>query len=172
MTWQLAPDALRTLRDTLLERGVPSLRVGPPAPGNSSPESESLLARVSPFLELLYLTMVADGACEEGERRLLRGAARTLCGSELSSAAIDALLSVFDASKDAEGVEARLESVANALSADRLDAEAAFTLTAAMALVDQDAFEAEHALLVELAPMLGISSRRARELVAVGPLGR
>jgi tellurite resistance protein len=168
--WQLKPDALHALRDTLLERGVPSLRLTKPASVENSRETDTLLQRVAPFLELLYLMMVADGKCDERERRLLQGVTRTFCGNELSSAAVDELLTVFDANKDAEGVEARLETVAGGLSADKLDAEAAFTLTAVMAVADGDMGAPEHALLRELAQMLGIAANRARELVAETPL--
>jgi uncharacterized tellurite resistance protein B-like protein len=170
VAWQLDPNALQTLRDLLLDRGVPSLLPGRRKPAAGSQETETLLRRIAPFLELLYLMMVADGTCDERERRLLRGVARTFGGGEVSSATVDQLLVEFDANKVAEGVEGRLETIANGLSADRLDAEAAFTLTAAMAVADNTLPETEQALLGQLAKVLGISANRARELVEHNPL--
>lgn len=170
MAWHLKPDALGALRDTLLERGAPSSRSSGAAPGNHSAETEALLLRMAPFLELLYLMMVADGIAEDSERRLLQGVSRTFFAGDVSSAALDELLNGFEASRQAEGLEGRLESVANSLSADRLDAEAAFTLTAVMALADGATDLTEHDLLSQLAQMLGVSSRRAHELLEQSPL--
>jgi tellurite resistance protein len=169
MAWHLEPNALHALRDMLVDRGVPSLRPGKPLIMGSS-EAESLLERVSPFLELLYLMMIIDDKCDERERRLLRGVTRTLGGADLPGATVDQLLAVFDAHVQAEGVEGRLDSVASWLSADRLDAEAAFTLTAAMAVADGDMGQPEHGLLSQVAGMLSISPRRAQELLDQSPL--
>ncbi len=169
MTWRLDPNALDALRDQLLERGIASSRLAEP-PVDGSPEAETLLQRVSPFLELLFLMMSADGECHERERQLLRGVTRTLGGSDLPRATVEHLLTVFDAHVEQEGVESRLETVASGLSADRLDAETAFTLTATMALADDDVGAPEHAVLDHLAEMLGISANRAHELVAQCPL--
>jgi tellurite resistance protein len=176
VTWRLEPNALAALRDTLLERGralehgraltplkEPSL--------DGSPAAATLLRRVAPFLELLYLMMVTDGKCDERERQLLQGVTQTLGGSELPCGAAMHLLTVFDANLEAEGVDGRLETVSSVLCADRLDAEAAFTLTATMAVADGEVEAPEHEVLARLAEMLGISAKRARELIAQRPLG-
>lgn len=130
--------------------------------GNTA--QQTLAWRLAPFLELLYLMMVVDGKCEQRERQLLRGVTRTLGGAVLSSDAAERLLIAFDANLEAEGVEGRLEALASVLMADRRDAESAFTLTATMALADNDVDTPEHAMLAQLADMLGISKVRAREL--------
>jgi DnaJ-domain-containing protein 1 len=177
VTWHLEPNALEALRDQLIERGTlierrTALRRGAASSHADGPhaantlEAETLLRRVAPFLELLYLMMVADGKCDERERQLLRGVTRTLGGADLSNASVDRLLTAFDAHMIAEGVHSRLETVASVLCADRLDAEAAFTLTATMALADGDVDVPEHTVLSELAELLGISASRARELAA------
>lgn len=168
MPWQLEPSALAALRDQLIERGAAASRLLDD--GVSSRPSEPLLRRLAPFLELLYLMMVADGKCEARERQLLRGVVRTLGGPDLVGAAVEPLLTAFDANLETAGAEGRLETVASALTADRLDAEAAFTLTATMALADGDVDAPEHAVLDQLAEMLGISSNRARELATQRPL--
>lgn len=169
MPWQVEPSALAALRDQLLERGTESSQ-GLVRDRASSKPNEPLLQRLSPFLELLYLMMVADGKCETRERQLLRGVIRTLGGSALVDSAVEPLLSAFDANLEAAGAEARLETVASVLTADRLDAEAAFTLTATMALADDDVDAPEHAVLTQLSEMLGISAKRASELVAQRPI--
>lgn len=175
MSWRLEPNALEALRDQLLERGK-FVEVGAETRSwtgslvDNSPEAEALLRRVEPFLELLFLMMSSDGECHERERQLLRGVTRTLGGADLPCATIERLLTVFDAHVEQEGVESRLEAVARGLAADRLDAESAFTLTATMALADDDVGAHEHAVLDHLAEMLGISASRAHELVAQCPL--
>ena len=82
-----------------------------------------------------------------------------------SSTAVDGLLAQFELTVRTEGEETRLESVANLLGADALDAQAAFTLAAAMALVDRDVEGPEDELLSRLASMLGISSAKAKQLI-------
>lgn len=183
VTWRLDPDALAVLRETLIERG----RQRPRAPSASatggaeatsdegdssrrgSPGAEALLRRLTPFLELLYLMMSADGTCHEQERQLLRGAVRTLTGGDLPRPTVERLLAEFEDHLQAEGATGRLETLASFLSADRLDAEFAFTLTATMAVADGDVEDREHAVSSQLADILGISAARARELVAQRP---
>jgi len=171
VTWQLDPHALEALRDRLLERGQTTHREAPAdaVPGSGALQTSALLRRLSPFLELLHLMMLTDGTCDTNERQLLQGAARTLGGEDLSYATIETLLTTFDANLETEGLESRLEAVASLLCADRLDAEAAFTLTATMAMADGTVDVQEHAVLRELAQVLGISNRRARDLVAPRP---
>lgn len=173
MAWQFEPSALEPLRDQLLERGrVLEHRLAPsevrgttrPVEMPGSASVDTLLQRVAPFLELLYLMMVADGKCDERERQLLRGVTRTLGGADLSSAAVERLLTDFDAHLETEGAAGRLETVASLLCGDRLDAETAFTLTATMALADGDVDIPEHTVLAQLAEVLGLSAARAREL--------
>lgn len=173
MTWHLEPSALGALRAQLLERGKlieprADATRSSEALGNS-PEVEALLRRVAPFLELLYLMMVTDGKCHEHERQLLRGVTRTLGGADLPPATVRRLLATFDDNLAAEGTEGRLETVANSLIADRLDAETAFTLTATMALADCDVDVPELGLLSHLAEVLGISTKRAHELIVQRP---
>lgn len=176
MTWKLEPDALAALRDQLLERGQALEKRGAVEPlefdshdGNTR-QAEVLLRRVAPFLELLHLMMIADGECGSDERQLLCGVARTLIGAPLPAACLESLLTAFDAHVADEGVEGRVESVAVTLTADRLDAEAAFTLTATMALADGQVGSHEFAVLRHLSEVLGIPAARAGELVEHCPV--
>ena len=126
----------------------------------------ALTQRVAPFCEVLYLMMVADGTCDVAERNVLVGVARTLSGDQLSAKQIDAMLTEFEAGYLAEGVDARLASVTSWLGADRDDAEAAFTLAAVMAIADERVDSSEDRILGEFAELLGISERRAAELLS------
>lgn len=176
MTWRLEPDALAALRTQLLERGQALERRGGGEPREDESHSddprqaEVLLRRVAPFLELLHLMMVADGERGTEERQLLSGVARTLIGTPLQAACLDDLLTAFDERVEDEGVEGRVESVAVTLTADRLDAEAAFTLTATMALADGHVGSREFAVLRHLSEVLGIPTARAGELVEHCPV--
>lgn len=168
MRWTLDPDALESLRSALLARGdapEASARLGSLPPERGSASESALLARVLPYLELLYLVMRADGQCGENERALLWGAARLLGGDRLSRHAFDAALAGFDARAPSD-VEGRLDEVAAWLANDRPGAEAAFALAAAMAVVDHEVDPRERALLDALADRLGISAERAKALLA------
>jgi uncharacterized tellurite resistance protein B-like protein len=128
-----------------------------------------LLRRAAPYIELLYLVMLADGRCDEAERTLLWGAARALSGDLLSRASFDAALETFDGLRSTEGLATRLDSIAAWLASDRMSAEAAFALAAAMVVVDHEVESHERDLLGELAARLGISSGRAEELLGRAP---
>lgn len=172
--WRLNLDRLASVRDTLLEKGEAPPRArtwGSRMPAAGSRALSALTHRVAPFCEVLYLMMVADGACDVAERGVLIGVARTLSGDQLSAQQIDAMLAEFEAGYLCEGVEARLESVTAWLSADRDDAEAAFTLAAVMAIADEHVDSREDQVLSELAELLGISEQRAADLVAGAGLG-
>ena len=167
---KLEPDSLLRMRRALLERGRPSLL--PPAgqPISSGPpplsdEARAAAERVAPICELLYLMMCADGSDNRAERELLRGAVRALTDGQLRSATIDAMLARFDEARTHEGQRARLSHVANLLAADRADAEAAYSLAAALALADGGADARELVLLEELGELLGLSRERRAQLV-------
>src|SRR5690606_25833578 len=117
MTWQLEPNALEALRDQLIERGGQrerSLLQRPAFSENAAPfdelessatvapEVDTLLRRISPFRERLYLLMVADGKGDERERQLLRGVTQAFGGAELSNVAVERLLAHFDANLEQE----------------------------------------------------------------------
>jgi tellurite resistance protein len=167
---RLDSDALLRLRQSLRERGKPSLT--PPSPvstpraslAEASPELRAAAERVAPICELLYLMMSVDGACTSEERDLLRGAIRALTDGQLRSAMIDDMLAGFDDALLREGRSARLAFAAARLSADRADAEAAFSLAAAIALADSSADPRELAMLEELGDMLGLPAARRQTL--------
>lgn len=165
----LDSEALTRLRDELLQRGGRQSLAPEPGPGGrvhaSAAEVHAVMQRVAPLCEVLYLLMVADGQSDTDELDLLRGAIRALTDGALRSSFIDALLSRFEAALLAHGRQQRLEQVAAQLSADREDAEAAFTLAAVMTIADRSSSLVERATLDELRELLGISPQRAQVLL-------
>jgi tellurite resistance protein len=168
---QLDRRALLRLRQSLRERGQPSLPPPSPTQGpravlaDAGPEVRAAAERVAPICELLYLMMSVDGACTGEERELLRGAIRALTDGQLRSAMIDDMVAGFDDALLREGRGARLTFAAERLAADRADAEAAFSLAAAVALADSAPDPRELALLGELGDVLGLSATRRRALI-------
>jgi uncharacterized tellurite resistance protein B-like protein len=167
---ELDPDALLRLRRALRERGRASL--APPGPASEpvvledvSEETRAAIERVGPLCELLYLVMSADGTRSRAERDTLRGAVRALTDGGLRGAVIDAMLARFDQALAREGQAARLTHVAARLSADRADAETAFSLAAALALADAGVDRRELDLLDELGDQLGLSRERMQALI-------
>jgi tellurite resistance protein len=161
---------LARLRDELRSRGA---RVSlPPPPGGAAPkgsvDTTAIMERVAPICEVLYLLMVADGACDAREQEVLRGSARALTDGVLKTGVIEAMLARFAAALDAHGRDTRLLQVTGQLAADRQDAEAAYMLASVMAIADETPDAREHGLLEELREQLGISSARARVLLGEG----
>lgn len=169
---KLEAKALSELRSLLMERGRPSLMPTPPTGAEPakpkvvvpSADQQAHVARVAPICELLYLMMSADGECGANEREMLRGAVRVLTAGSLRSAQIDAMLVDFEAQREAQGAEQRLHAVAAHLQVDRAEAEAAYSLAAAMALANHEVHAHESELLAELGDLIGISLKRRVEL--------
>lgn len=163
---------LSQLRDVLIDRG--ELDAPPPKPpsaprlGSLPPPApldpaEPLLARVSPLLELLYLTRAGSREIGPEEDAVLRGVARTL-NQDLKDTQISALLDRFGERLRREGLDERMSSVTMALSSDKVTAESAYTLAATMAWANGDVSPRELELLDEVASNLGLSRKRASEL--------
>lgn len=161
---QLDSPTVRKLRDMLLARAGVQPQ---PIDGSrvqldeTSPEVRALVDRVSAICELLYLVMVADGESDSVELRTIRGAIVALTAGGLSDATVDSMLQRYEASVAQQGQPERLAHVADRLSGDREDAEAAVALAAAVAMADDAIANAEESVLVDLCDSLGISSQRA-----------
>jgi uncharacterized tellurite resistance protein B-like protein len=164
------PPLLR-LRDTLVERGasipprsIPmNVTVGPGSLRPAHPES-AVVERVAPMCELLYLMMESEGHCGVHERHVLRGVARTLSDGALSGPQIDELISQFAILSIQYGRQERMYDVTDVLRADKVVAEAAFTLAATIMIADDNVNQAELSMLANVAQHLGISKQRAAEL--------
>jgi uncharacterized tellurite resistance protein B-like protein len=159
---EIDTQTIRRLRDALIEGGVQ------PAASNaaaSAPGRQASLERVAPFVETMFLMMVADGHHDANEEAAIRGAMRTLTHGLLDDAELDSLLEACAGRLAEQGVEARLQAVGNRICADRVDRETGFTLAAAIALADSEVAIEESALLVSIAEWYGISTRRRREIL-------
>jgi hypothetical protein len=153
---------VRRLRDALLEVGRPGEAVRPgPTVGR-----EASLRRVEPFLETMYLVMMADGHVDDAEQSAIRGALRILTQDLIDTASLDTLLQVFAARLSEQGREFRLQAIGNRICANRRDRETAVTLAAAVALADDAVTGEEGDLVASLGEWFGVSRRRCLELLA------
>jgi uncharacterized tellurite resistance protein B-like protein len=157
-------DTVRRLRDALIERG--GATADATASGSSQPrEIQASLQRVAPFVETMYLMMMADGRAGGSERTAITGAIRLLTRDLVTDDELDGLLRRCEELALAEGAAARLQSIGSRICADRMDREMAFTLAAVVALADNRVRSAESSLLREVAEWYGISARRSEELL-------
>jgi tellurite resistance protein len=158
---------IERLRDKLLARGRPS--IGPPAAdaqdSADSPELDALTERVRPFAEVMYLVLSADSKLSQPERDVLRGALRSLTEGALSSRALDHMLEQFEALREHQGLELRLDYLASQLYADRADARLALGLATAAADSDEGVGADERAVIVALAERLRISQTELQALL-------
>lgn len=156
---------IERLRDTLLERGKPTLH---PASTRAlttvvTPEWSALAERVRPFAEAMYLVLAADSAITDRERALLRGALRSLTDGAISSSAMNDMLCAFEHDLLRDGLDMRLDYVASALYSDRADARLALGLATAAADADRGVGPEEHALIDALGERLGIERSELQE---------
>jgi tellurite resistance protein len=161
--------SLLELRDQLRLRGK-RLSLPPSAPPRGpdeplSDEASAVVQRVAPMCEVLYLLLVADERHDPREYEVLLGAIRALTDGALRKQDIEGMLARFDDRLKHHTREQRLEQVTAHLASDRSDAEAAFTLAAAMVIADETPDQREKAMLQELREQLGISGKRARALL-------
>jgi len=153
---------MRILRDHLLELAPLSIRPRDPAgrAAADSPEEAAILERFYPFAELLFLVAAADGRVEPRERAATLGAFVALTDGRLPRSTLERVERAVTERARRDGWERRLQRVCGDLSADRDDAELAFTLASAVALSDDVTTESEWNLLAFIAEALGISPRR------------
>jgi len=164
--------SLIELRDQLRQRGARASLVPGPNPAPAGPLSADALAvvqRVSPMCEVLYLLLLADGHADARELEVLRGAVRALTDGALRTSEIENMLALYAARLECHSRHERLEQVTAQLALDRSDAEATFTLAAAMVIADEVPDERERAVLKELRELLGVP--RARAQVLLGEVG-
>jgi tellurite resistance protein len=153
---------VRRLRDALLDRQIAE-------PGSAKTHAaarEATVGRVAPFLETMYLVMMADGVAEPAERAAINGAIAILTQGVLDEASVVGLLEQCEKRAAIQGVEPMLQAIGARLSADRADAETAFSLSAAVALADQTVDQHEHALIEKLVEWFGLSEKRAMALIS------
>jgi len=157
-------DTVRRLRDALIARGETD--PGPDGTGQEQPrEVRASLLRVAPFVETMYLMMMADGRAGEAEQTAISGAIRLLTQGLVAEEELAELLRRCEERARAEGAEARLRAIGSHICADRMDREMAFTLAAVVALADNRVRSEESLLMSSVAEWYGISSKRGDELL-------
>lgn len=164
---QLDTPAIRRIRDRLLATSPPDHE---PSPGASAtegltPSQCAALDRIAPLAEVLFLTIAADGELARSECRAIRTAIGTLTDDLLPPPSIDRLLAELEEALGRQGPEARLQAIASRFALDRPEAEAAFSLAAAVALSDEEVAEEESALIEKLRRYFGIPAQRATALL-------
>jgi hypothetical protein len=162
---------IRRLRNALLKSGRrPSLVLSPAyetlaRQGLLTPEESAAIERLDPLAETMFLMMAADGRVAEEEQDVVRGAVRGLAGDVIHSGTIKVMLENFQRRLGEEGRDERLREIAEQLSADTGEAEAAFALAAAVALADEQVADEENELINQLADWLDIAPERAEQIL-------
>ena len=123
-------------------------------------DGPSLVEDIAGF-EFKSLTIAADGELARSECRAIRTAIGTLTDDLLPGPSIELLLARLEEALAQQGPEARLEAVASRFALERPEAEAAFSLAAAVALSDDHVADAESALIDKLRRYFGIPAARA-----------
>lgn len=168
---QLKTATIERLRDALLKSGRrPSVVLSSAyevltREALLSPEETTALSRVDPLAETMYLMMASDGQVLDAERVAIRGAIRGLTGDALRSGTIKVMLEAYRSRLENEGREKRLQDIADAIADEPADAEAAFTLAAAVALADNQVADEENAFINQLATWFKIPEPRAHEIL-------
>ena len=160
------------LREHLIDvapssRGPILIRESEAATLAGSPEEDAIVDRFRPFAQLFYLVASADGEIDEDERHVMRGAFESLTAGRVGRGRLLGLEAELLEQAAAYDREQLLEQVCSALSRDREDAELAFTLAAVVAAANRRVERHEVQLVDQLAAWLGLSARRAAELLKV-----
>lgn len=116
------------------------------------------------LLELAYLMTLADGRLDDVELAAYREIVTSVRGGALPEAELSALLARFGGAIEKGAIEARVRVLAPALPAELR--ELAFTLAIGLALVDNEAHDAENALVGVFFESLGLTETRADALAA------
>ncbi len=160
----LIVDKLERLRERLHRLGErPSMRF--PSASPDLIEVMTVLERYGAMCEAMYLMMAADGKVLNVEREVLRGALEIVADGTVRTAHMEAMLDAAARKVATEGVDARLEAVVHALSADTIKAELTLVLCAAIAVADRKLPDSERALYHRLASGLEIDAERANQLL-------
>jgi tellurite resistance protein len=133
--------------------------------GLLSPEEANALNRVDPLAEAMFLMMSVDGRVADEERDAVRGAIRGLTDNLLRTGTINVMLESYAKRLAEQGRDARLQEIAEEIAEEPTDAEAAFALSAAIALADDEVTQQENDFINQLAEWFGIRPERATEIL-------
>lgn len=163
---RLKETTLARLRDRLRERGRrPS--VGPTVANlpQSAVELMEINADYGALCEAMYLMMAADGRVLNVEREVLKGAMRTITDDSVRGVYIEAMLDTAAKRLAADGQEARLEVLIQALKSDPIKAEVAYVIAVAIAHADDELHDNEAAMLEQLSKGLSIEKSRVEAIM-------
>ncbi|HYP91354.1 MAG TPA: TerB family tellurite resistance protein [Polyangiaceae bacterium] len=162
---------IERLRDALLQSGRrPSVVMSSAyetltREGLLGPEEASALSRVDPLAESMYLMMSVDGKLADAERDAVRGAIRGLTNDLLRSGTINVMLENYARRLAEQGRDERLREIAEEMAGETSEAEAAFALSAAVALADEEVTDEENAFINQLADWFGIAPERSAQIL-------
>lgn len=162
----LTKSTLSRLRDQLRERGQRPSVVLPG--GNLPPNAVEILHVTTEYgalCEAMYLMMAADGRVLMVEREVLKGALRVISDDTIRGVHVEAMIDAATKRLAAEGLDARLGAIVEALHDDPIKSEVALVLAAAVAYADDEFAPEESDLLGKLAKALDIDDARANELL-------
>jgi hypothetical protein len=168
---KLETRTLLRLRDALLQSGRRPSAVQSSAyetlarQGLLTPQESAALTRVEPIAETMFLMMSADGTIATDEQDVVRGAIRGLTNDVLHSGTINVMIETYARRLAAEGRDARLWQISEELAESPAEAEAAFTLAAAVALADDAVADEENAFIHQLAEWFRLTEQRAQQLL-------
>ena len=162
----LENSTIAKLRDRLRERGErPSLFAADLSALKQDDVSPDVLLRFDVICETMFLMAKADGTLDPAEADTLKGALRELSDNTVRSHHIQKMLEAAEQRLLADGLDARIQAVAQKLLQDEGSAEAAFVLAAAVAYADDAIADEENELLNKLADALGLDAAQADELL-------
>jgi uncharacterized tellurite resistance protein B-like protein len=162
-TMDIDTKTIRRLRDNIIDsKDLSADRLG----RRTTPAMKtSILSRLRPFAETMYLVMVADGRTDSAELDALIAALQILSGGQVEEVELNDLVEQFSQATNYDHVESRIAYLGALLSSDRDDRETAFTLAAVIALADDSVALAENSVLEMVSEYFGISNNRAGELL-------
>ncbi|MGZ5968531.1 MAG: protein kinase domain-containing protein [Polyangiales bacterium] len=160
---RLPTAAVAALRARLRERGVKASIIAPPPEGD--PCDAALAREYGPLCEAMYLVMAADGTLASEERDVIRGALREL-DDRIRSRHVETMLREAHEALARDGWDARLAALAEKIGDDKVRAEAAILLGAAVAYADGVVADEENHVMSLLMAALHVDSSRLAELIA------
>lgn len=167
---EIDTQAVRELRDSLIAQGRLSGVDESPHQALTRDQQDATLNRLEPFVETMYLVMMADQEEAPSEWNALRGAIRVFTEGLLAEQEIETMLARLAKRRREDGAEARLQVLGAHLCADRADREAAFALAAVTALADDTVAVEENRVLEDMADWYGISTKRRMTILEqLGP---
>lgn len=157
---RLSTEKLKALSERLRDRGAPPSVARAPS---SDPLTEMLVYEYGPLCEVMFLAMSADGAVDQAEKDIIRGALREL-DDRIRTEHFLSMLERAEQRLVAEGMTARLSAIAREMDADPVRGDVAYVLASAIAYADSDVSSEESWFLNDLADALGIDEERSEQL--------